>query len=282
MKSILQRYQNIIGANSDLFMEVRSSYAHTKFPHRHDFYEFCLVYSGKQLFTINNHPLEATEGSLVFIRPKDIHSKKYLETGEHITIAFREELFDALFTYIGHEFSKEILLEPEISPVVHFSKIEKDTFIDQIKKLHSSDMYNKQKVNVQLKILLIHIFTKYFMEVHLNENKIPEWLEEVLLEMKKDKNFIEGLPAFLRLSGICHEHLCRVIKKYLNTTPTQFINDQRLDYSSKLLLFTNLDITQICYESGFGNISHFYNHFKKRYGISPAKYRKMNQINLTF
>ncbi|SKC84407.1 helix-turn-helix domain-containing protein [Maledivibacter halophilus] len=267
--------EQIINPEAEIYYEMQPSYEHTIFPHFHDFYEFCLIIKGKQLFSLNEKELILKEGSLVFVRPKDIHSKKYIEEGEHITIAFSKKTLDALFNYLGEDFTKDKLLNPENPPFITLLSAERNVIKHQIKKLLLSQIYNKKNIKVQLKIILIHLFSKYFTEIQESDQiQLPSWLEEVLIEMKRKDNFVKGLPAFLHLSGISHEHLCRIIKKSLNITPTGFINEQRLNYAVKLLIYTDMDITSICFESGFGNLSHFYDLFKKNFHTTPAKFRK--------
>lgn len=61
--------------------------------------------------------------------------------------------------------------------------------------------------------------------------------------------------------------------------PKDFIKKQRIEYSAKLLLSTNLTIHEIMYSAGFNTRSHFYNEFIKRYNISPKEYRKNDVID---
>lgn len=69
---------------------------------------------------------------------------------------------------------------------------------------------------------------------------------------------------------------CRYFKKITNKTFTQFVNEYRLVHASKLLAEQPLSITEVCFESGFNNFSHFNKSFKKFTGQSPSKYR--NQL----
>lgn len=76
------------------------------------------------------------------------------------------------------------------------------------------------------------------------------------------------------LYGKSKEHLARSMKKYTGMTLSRYINDLRINYAANLLLNTNLSVTDICFESGFGNVSCFYKSFNEAYGVSPNKYRK--------
>lgn len=66
---------------------------------------------------------------------------------------------------------------------------------------------------------------------------------------------------------------CRYFKKITNKTFTTFVNDYRLVHASKLLSENTKSITDICYESGFNNFSHFNKSFKAFTGKSASQYR---------
>lgn len=66
---------------------------------------------------------------------------------------------------------------------------------------------------------------------------------------------------------------CRYFKKITNKTFIQFVNEYRLVHASKLLAEQPLSITEVCFESGFNNFSHFNKSFKTFTGQSPSQYR---------
>ena len=53
----------------------------------------------------------------------------------------------------------------------------------------------------------------------------------------------------------------------------QFVNDLRLEYASKLLVTTDLSITEIMTKAGFSNASVFSRYFSRKFQISPTQYR---------
>ncbi|MEM6360997.1 MAG: AraC family transcriptional regulator [Bacteroidota bacterium] len=66
---------------------------------------------------------------------------------------------------------------------------------------------------------------------------------------------------------------CRYFKKLSGKTFTQFVNEYRLVHASKLLSERPDNITDICFECGFNNFSHFNKLFKAFTGKSPSRYR---------
>jgi len=65
----------------------------------------------------------------------------------------------------------------------------------------------------------------------------------------------------------------RFFKDSTGKTFTRFVNEHRIVQASKLLAEGSLSISEICYESGFNNYSHFTKKFKLLTGKTPRQYR---------
>jgi transcriptional regulator GlxA family with amidase domain len=66
---------------------------------------------------------------------------------------------------------------------------------------------------------------------------------------------------------------CRYFKKVTGKTFTKLVNEYRVVHATKLLSESQMSITEICYECGFNNFSHFNKLFKEFTGKSASKYR---------
>jgi AraC-like DNA-binding protein len=72
---------------------------------------------------------------------------------------------------------------------------------------------------------------------------------------------------------------CRYFKKVTGKTFTLFVNEFRIVHATKLLAENPTSITDVCFESGFNNFSHFNKLFKQITGKTPLKYRnEMKQL----
>lgn len=76
------------------------------------------------------------------------------------------------------------------------------------------------------------------------------------------------------LIGMTPVSLSRFFKLRTGKTVTDYIIDIRLGHAAKLLVETTNTITEICYDSGFNNLSNFNRVFKKRKGCSPLEFRQ--------
>ena len=45
-----------------------------------------------------------------------------------------------------------------------------------------------------------------------------------------------------------------------------------------MLTITEKSVTEIAFDAGFGDVSYFINMFKKKYGVTPLKYRKKDKV----
>ena len=66
---------------------------------------------------------------------------------------------------------------------------------------------------------------------------------------------------------------CRFFKKTTGKTFTKLVNEYRVVHATKLLSESQSSITDICFECGFNNFSHFNKLFKEFTGKSASKYR---------
>ena len=69
-------------------------------------------------------------------------------------------------------------------------------------------------------------------------------------------------------------YLSRHFHESLGVTFSQYVKNLRMDYAKGLLLNTDTEITNICYEAGFSSPQSFANEFKKIYKMTPSEYRK--------
>lgn len=66
---------------------------------------------------------------------------------------------------------------------------------------------------------------------------------------------------------------CRYFKKSTGKTFTKMVNEYRVVHATKLLSESNSSITDICYEVGFNNFSHFNKLFNEITGKTASQYR---------
>lgn len=244
--------------------------------HCHDYFEIFLTLTGDVVHLVNGSRQKLAEGSLVFMRPDDIHDYE-LKSGQHfyfVNLTFTKNTVRQLFDYLSDSFPSERLLRCPMPPVAALSQKQRQRLQGRLEGLNAINWQDKKQLRLRMRILLMEIFTNYFIDCAGGEESIvPPWLEELCEQMRQPKNFAAGSARMLELCGKSREHLARCMKKYYGITTADFINQLRVNYAANLLARSRKPVLDICFESGFQNVSWFYERFKETYGITPQGFR---------
>ncbi|MDR3257986.1 MAG: helix-turn-helix domain-containing protein [Fusobacteriaceae bacterium] len=95
--------------------------------------------------------------------------------------------------------------------------------------------------------------------------------------MEKDYLFDSNIEEVAKQLDITARHLRRVFFDEFGVTPIQYLHTHRLLLAKNLITDTNLSISDIAMNVGFGSIRRFNDSFKKSYNLSPTHIRHMNE-----
>ncbi len=90
------------------------------------------------------------------------------------------------------------------------------------------------------------------------------------------KKFREGITQSeaARTAHMSPPSFSRFFRRATNKTFRAFLNEVRVGHASHLLLETDRTVAEVCYDSGFGNLSNFNRQFLKLRKVSPRAYRR--------
>lgn len=71
------------------------------------------------------------------------------------------------------------------------------------------------------------------------------------------------------------KYFCTYFKKMTKMSPTEYLLFYRVEKSARLLLKTDMPITDVAYSCGFSDLSYFIKVFKRHMGLSPGKFRSL-------
>ncbi|WMJ22573.1 AraC family transcriptional regulator [Paludicola sp. MB14-C6] len=244
--------------------------------HTHDFFEFFLVTKGRAIHVVNNVAQVIERGSLVFVRPSDEHCYDYYKTQdfEFYNHGFETEIFDKI--NMVYDTKADALVNRSVPKHIKVNLAQLhflEQRFEELLKIPTCEQRRLPLSYLAMEVIYLMLTTEDFDQNHLP----PDWLIKVLDEMSEPENFIVGLPRLLELCNYSQEHINREFKRYLNITPTKYINELRLQYANDLLEKGDQEIVDVCENCGFHNLSHFYSEFKKYYGFSPNKARKNSE-----
>lgn len=82
-----------------------------------------------------------------------------------------------------------------------------------------------------------------------------------------------ALAEIAKAASVSEREASRCFKKNIGQSPMEYLIQYRLNQSKKLLLETNMTITDICQQCGFSDSAYFGKVFRKSYGMTPSEYR---------
>lgn len=238
---------------------------------------FAYVIEGKKVWHIPGHAFELTPGKCIFVK-----------RGAHII----EQFFDSRFCVVVFFVSDKFITETLRSQSAFINQLKDETLqiapIDADDTLHaffnsvvpyflSSKEINKKLLELKFRELLLNVvsnprnnaITEYFYSLLTDNN--TESMKKVLEE---NFRFNFRIEEFARLCGRSLSAFKRDFEGNFKTTPGRWLLDRRLKHAQLLITTSSKTVSEIAFESGFENVSHFSRAFKQRFGVSPANYRQ--------
>lgn len=253
--------------------------------HTHDFYELVILLRGSVGHKINGEEMTLEAGHVVFIRPDDQHcfydvsDKK--AAFHFVNIEISRSMFEQLSGFLNDEPLIHKMVHMPQPPTLRLSEMQYDqlkSFLANLSIHYCDEHQNILRIRAILPQLCIW-YADYLSRQ--SQQHLPAWFASLCDEMKKPENFTKGVDCLTAISRKSHGYLCHCFRKYLNTSPTDFLNTVRMNYCAYLLRHTQQDILDIMLTVGFESTSHFYRLFQKEYQMTPAKYRKRSAGELT-
>jgi AraC-like DNA-binding protein len=264
----------------DLFIVLNHPNADFNYPvHYHSDYEINLVLNDKGKRVIGDSIEPFDELDLVMIGPNLSHAwRGEIIDGNHvITIQFSDQILNfpmlqkRMFSSI-----KQLLIESQRGLI--FSAETKSQMKDKILQLtkmqgfHSvleflSILYDLSIANRL--VLVSNIFdTKDTIRTSKSRRiaKVCDYLEANLEENVK----LSDVSSLVNMSDSAFSHF---FKKKTNCTFIDYITNLRIARACQMLSETSHTVAEICYSSGFNNLSNFIRIFKKKKAMTPNEYR---------
>ena len=91
---------------------------------------------------------------------------------------------------------------------------------------------------------------------------------------------VGGVEDLSNVLGVSSRHLSRLFQKHIGATPIETARTVRLQRAKRLLDNTDLSMTEVAYQSGFGSLRRFNAAFQELYNRPPSQVRKVHGFRL--
>ena len=235
------------------------------------------VITGKKDWIVSDKTYEVKEGDAIFLRKGVYQTRQYFDVDHCILTFFLSDDFISNFLRENRGINIPISKEPVADQIFPLD-------VDESLEALFYSIYNYLKMGREVPRNLVEIkFKELLFNILLNpkNEKLAQFFTSLnqttksSLDEVMQKNFQYDLPLeeFAKLSGRSLSAFKRDFKNTYRQTPGKWLNDKRLEFASVLLLSSDLNVNEICFECGFRNSSHFNKTFKEKYQVTPKQFR---------
>ena len=238
--------------------------------HSHDFFELFWVQNGKVRHHLANDTHTLGEGSVVFLRPGQVHALQ--GRGEHalvVSLCIHPDTVKAVAK--RHPTVKGHLFWSNAEPVQTHRDIRQLAALN-----HAAVLLERSKCDtLAAEAFLLPLCADLTAEAFSGD--LPDWLAQACKAAKEPSVFRNGSAGLVSLTGKAHPHVSRMMRKHLGQTPSDYINDIRMRHAARALTTDSDAISEIAADCGIPNMSHFHKLFRASHGLTPLQYRQKYQ-----
>lgn len=255
--------------------------------HFHPEIELVYVNSGKGKRHIGNHLSYFNNSQLLLIGANLPHhgftDRLTTATGSETLIQFKEEFLGNQFFDIPEMKKIKKLFERSKKGLL-FGRATKDKLGEKIEKLPEKKGFKRVLVFLEI---LHHLaktedYTILNVDGYAFETTAQDSQRIDLIYNYISNHFKEqiSLKTIAEVASMTVPAFCRYFKRVTGKTFTKLVNEYRVVHATKLLTESQLTISEVAFECGFNNFSHFNKTFNEVTGKTASEYRKETKLIL--
>ena len=248
--------------------------------HWHDDVEFIAILSGAMDYNVNGEIITMHAGEGIFVNARQLH---YGFSARHHDCEFICILLHPLRLCSSLRLEQQYLLpllSDESIPCCH---LKPDTpwqkqVLEDVEAMYATR--GMEAAELLCQSLFYRIWWNLSSNLH-SSRKPTVGVNRRLASLKAMLSYIEQnyqshitLEQISEAGDVGKTTCCNLFQKYVNQSPNTYLVHYRLGKGAELLLGTDMNISEICYEVGFSGASYFAEMFRKRYGCSPSQFRE--------
>jgi len=249
-------------------------------PHRHDFYHLFWIESGNGTFVSDGRSYLLTRGSLIFVSPGQVHAWKCNDTLKGYVLCFEPA---SLFS--GSDRPYRLLHD-----LAQFSATTKDRATFQVAgstyrilrvafenladEFHGSAEFRCDMVRSQITALLIRLHRLCLSTPSVEAQGYSTHLTNRFLSLlEKEAGKLQRARYYTSALSVSPRVLVDAVLAETGKSPSAWIRDRTLLEARRLLIYTDLTISEIAYRLNFRNVSYFVRFYRRLAGVPPGASR---------
>jgi AraC family transcriptional regulator, transcriptional activator of pobA len=280
----LQNFRKTGEKNLLLSVEVFDANRHFQvtYPHRHDFYEVLYLSNGSGFHIIDSNKYEIKPPCIFFLSPGQAHRLELSSDIDGFIFLFTAEF------YLVNQNNKNKLLEfpfffsvSQNNPPLLIQEKSDDDFLRMLLQKGLNEFGKEdashETIHAILELLLLtcnDLYPEELISVQKGKGQIFVKNFLKLIEENYQKNL--SITEYAKMLAVSPNHLTQLVKQITGKTSLELLQEKLIVETKRLLIHTNLTVSEISDMMNFDDQSYFTKYFKNKTGITPLQYRKQS------
>ena len=231
------------------------------------------VINGKvRVNTFDGKEIVIENGEMLFM-PRDSYTiSDYLRDGRDVEVYLLFFNHDIALKFLASQKNKSVANSTicKLYPTKNIT-----LFLENIHHMQFDSPHDKQLLELKL-LEFLHLVSQenrdaFIATLHTSESNKQKRDIVAIMNEHFDKNL--RVSDFASLSGRSLSTFNRAFKQRVGKTPKQWLIKKKMDKAQKLL-FGGLTVTEVAFEVGYSNVSHFIKAYKLVYNQTPKEMQK--------
>ena len=257
--------------------------------HFHNYIEIIYAIDGENEVWLNDSHFSFSTGDLVLINSRDVHSF-LCGDGCYLVLRFEPELlYGSPQSAIELKYILPFILNSfEHQTVFKSDELKKSGIPQRIFEIYEENNKKNYGYELAVKTRINEVFLWFLrywhgrnINIDLNlaaRESAARRLQDVFIYVSNNYDSEITAQDMAELCNMSYSYFSRMFKKIMKKSFSEYLTYVRISEAEKLLITSDMNITEIAMQVGFSTSSYFIQQFKNIKMISPKQYRK-NFVN---
>lgn len=277
----LQNFSRSAPGNPQFQIEVFDANRHfsVQYPHRHDFFEVLFLTGGSGFHVIDGNKYEIKPPCVFFMSPGQAHKIEFSKDIEGYIYIFTPEFYLINRSNQNRliEFPFFFTIRQDNPPLLLLHKTDV-LFLESLFQKGISVTQPSSNTSIELLRSILDLILTSCASLYKTDENILKGKGHVLVKkffQLVEQHFQNNLTVsqYADLMALTPNHLTQTVTRLTGKTSSQIIKSKQILEIKRLLVHTNLSVTEIASRLNFSDQSYFAKFFKRETGVSPMQYR---------
>lgn len=253
------------------------------YPHRHDFFEVLFLTNGSGQCVVDNNRYEIKPPCVFFLSPGQAHKLELSQDIDGFIFIFTSEFYLLNYTNQNRliEFPFFYTIQQDNPPLILGGDIDvsflEKLFIRGVNETMLEKGFSIEMMRSILDLILTFCASIYPVDVAYKTIGKGQMLVKKFYQLVEE-NYLKNLSVNQYADMLCvtPNHLTQTLKQLTGRTSSEVVKAKQILEIKRLLVYTNLGITEISMQMNFADQSYFSKLFKRETGMTPQLYRNQS------